>query len=395
MTVAATKIWVHVLEGLNAFACTLYFQYLLFHLRDQFGFDQQESLLCLALHGLIYTGAAWAGGRFGQRQGYLTALRLGFAGMAGVLLLASFWPTNCAVQIIAMGGWTVAQCLTWPIIEAVVSENETRAGVARRVGLYNVIWADVGALAFCSGGTLIKHLGPHSLYWLPAGLHLLQLAVLVFIAPGVRTAHAQAGHTPPEPHVPEAAAFKQKVSPQVFLKMAWLAIPFAYIAINTMLAVVPQRSRALGLDNAQAGMFWSIWFFVRLAAFAVLWQWTGWHYRFRWLLAAYVGLLGSFGVLMLAQSLWALAAAQAVFGCSAGLIYYSSLFYAMDVGEAKGEHGGMHEAAIGAGICLGPALAALTLHFLPSQPQSGAWAVAGLMVVGLAALSIMRLRASR
>ncbi len=40
--------------------------------------------------------------------------------------------------------------------------------------------------------------------------------------------------------------------------------------------------------------------------------------------------------------------AQIAFGISVGLIYYSSLFYSMDVGETKGEHGGLHEAMIGA-----------------------------------------------
>ncbi len=395
MTAAATKTWVHVLEGMNAFACTFYFQYLLFHLRDQFGFGQRESLLFLALHGLIYTGAAWAGGRFGQRRGYLAALQLGFAGMTLSVLVAGAWPAHCAVQIGAMVCWTVSQCMTWPIIEALVSENESRAGVARRVGLYNVIWAAVGALAYCSGGALIERLGPGALYALPAGLHLAQLVLLSRIAPGVREAHAQAGRVPVETAVPEAAAFQQKVPPALFLKMAWLVIPFTYIAINTLLAVVPQRSLALGLDTAKAGAFWAVWFFVRLASFVLLWQWTGWHYRFRWLVAAFGALAVSFCVLMLSQSLPVLVAAQAVFGCAAGLIYYSSLFYAMDVGEAKGEHGGIHEAVIGAGICTGPALAALTLHLLPDQPESGAWAVAVMLALGLAALGVVRARAAR
>ena len=44
--------------------------------------------------------------------------------------------------------------------------------------------------------------------------------------------------------VPEEAAFHQPVSPKTFLKMAWLANPFAYVAINTVIAVMPGIAHA-------------------------------------------------------------------------------------------------------------------------------------------------------
>jgi len=57
--------------------------------------------------------------------------------------------------------------------------------------------------------------------------------------------------------------------------------------------------------------------------------------------------------------------AQILFGFSVGLIYYSSLYYSMDVGEASGAHGGFHEAALGVGIFAGPAVGATTLFLFP------------------------------
>jgi MFS family permease len=94
---------------------------------------------------------------------------------------------------------------------------------------------------------------------------------------------------------------------------------------------------------------------------------------------------------LLAPSLWLLLGAQIVFGLALGLIYYSSLFYSMDVGETKGEHGGLHEAAIGAGNCTGPAIGATALYFFPRHLDSGTWAVSGLLVVGfLLALCLKR-----
>jgi hypothetical protein len=146
------------------------------------------------------------------------------------------------------------------------------------------------------------------------------------------------------------------------------------------------------LSTAQAGLFCSIWLFVRMGTFVALWQWTGWHYRFRWLLGGFVGLTASFTLLLLSNNLGLLISAQVVFGVSVGLIYYSSLFYSMDVGETKGEHGGLHEAMIGAGSCVGPAVGALSLCLTPGSPNASAYAVAAILACGLAGLIGLRMR---
>ena len=74
------------------------------------------------------------------------------------------------------------------------------------------------------------------------------------------------------------------------------------------------------------------------------------------------------------------------FGLAAGVIYYSSLFYSLDVGTAKAEHSGLHEAAIGLGICAGPALGAVSLQLLPAVPHAAAVAVTTLLMAGGVAL---------
>src|SRR5262249_39652215 len=185
----------------------------------------------------------------------------------------------------------------------------------------------------------------------------------------------------------------QPVSPKTFLKMAWLANPFAYVAIYTVIAVMPGIANKLHLSPTQVGWFGSVWWFGRLATFALLWQWRGWHYRFRWLVSSVVMLIAGFAVLLLAKELWLVVVAQVFFGFAAGLIYYSSLFYSMDVGgESQGEHGGLHEAAIGAGVFAGPAVGAAALQWLPTHSGSGVFAVSALLLCGLVALIRLRLR---
>jgi predicted MFS family arabinose efflux permease len=168
--------------------------------------------------------------------------------------------------------------------------------------------------------------------------------------------------------------------------MAWLSNPFAYIAINTLVAVLPGVAGRLQLDTGLAGVVCSLWCFARLAAFVFLWRCTAWHYRFRWLLLSFTLLMLSFVAILVVPNLWVILLAQLFFGAATGLIYYSSLFYSMEGSGARSEHGGIHEAAIGLGNCAGPAVGALSLEFAAGSPESGAFGVAGLLALGLVGL---------
>jgi MFS family permease len=146
---------------------------------------------------------------------------------------------------------------------------------------------------------------------------------------------------------------------------------------------MPGLANRMELNLATAGIFCSIWFFARFAAFFILWRWTGWHYRFSWLICAYWVSLLCFLCILLVPQFHIIIAAQIIFGFCVGLIYYSSLFYSMDQSDTKGEHGGFHEAAIGSGLFTGPTVGATGLYLFPQYPSSGAWAVAGLLTFGL------------
>ena len=384
-----TKTVCFVLEGLNSFAATFFLYYLFFLMRDEHGFSNRGNLFLTAAHGCVYLFASWQGGQFAQQVGYFKTLRLGYVGMAVALTMGLLSP-GLTGQIIALLAWTIPLCLIWPALEALVTEGEDFRGTARMVGIYNIVWSAGSAFAFCSGGWLWQKLGHSGLYGLPLLLIFVQFTLTLGLE---RSAKRLPKPNPPAagmPHEIESFARKQPLPLKRFLQMAWLANPFAYVAINTIGAVIPQLAARFHLTPAESGVFCSLWFYVRLAAFILLWQWAGWHYRFRWLLAAFIGLVFSFAALLLAPQFWIVIAAQAVFGLAVALIYYSSLFYSMDAGDTKGAHGGLHEAAIGLGICAGPALGATALTFFPQQPDSGTFAVTVLLLGGLGGLLCLR-----
>jgi MFS family permease len=387
MNLRRLKMGYFVLEGLNSFGTTLYLYYFYFFTREMYGFGNKANLVLAAIAGLVYAVCSLYGGRFAQRFGYFNALKLGFGVMLGALLVAS-QVSGLYGQVLLLMLVVVGMCFTWPTLEALVSEGETRRGVQNMVGVYNVVWAGTGAVGYFLGGAILETLGLRSIFYVPIAILLVQLAVTFRLEVAARAAVAEGNSSSyaasPEVH-PHSPA-----ETRCFLRMAWLANPFAYIAINTLVAVMPGIAARLGLSTMAAGFCCSIWCFSRLGAFFVLWFWGGWHYRFRWLVAAYLALVGTFALILLVPSLSVLVLAQLPLGAALGLIYYSSLFYSMDSGEPKGEHGGIHEAAIGIGNFTGPAIGAASLHLLPQYANSGAIAVTVLLLSGLGGIAWIR-----
>jgi MFS family permease len=381
VTFAALKRNVFILEALNGFAASIYFNYLFFFLKDHFGFGNKGNLFFGAINGFLYVFGSLYAGRFAQKKGYFTALKIGFTGLIISLLVALF-STTVPMQLLAMCIWTIAICFTWPVLEALSCEGESAQTLPKKVGLYNLVWSFAFAFGYFVGGGIIESFGWKTIFILPAVIHAIQLMIVTNVGRKVNSQWAELpGAPPPAPAQHEVSSDISKR----FLRMAWLANPFAYIAMNSVIPLIPSVAAHFHFTPTTAGFICSIWMFARLASFVLLWKWTAWHYRFGWLVSAYILLILSFTTLLLSTELWLLIVIQIVFGWSVGLIYYSSLFYSMDASDTKGEHGGIHEAAIGAGIFGGPAIGLAAMHLSPAANAS-VWAVSAVLGCGLLGL---------
>jgi MFS family permease len=382
MTRSSFNYGVFALEALNALGTTFYINYLFFFLKNEFAFTNKQNLLVCALNGLAFAPCALLGGRFGQKQGYLETLALGSVVMIGCLG-ASLFLSSATGVILAMVAWTLGMCFTWPNLEALASDHQDPARLPMTIGIYNVIWSGGGAIALFSGGAVAEALGWKSIFWVPILIHLVQIVVVFALKPAWKKICSAPVRVTGDLHETQPEG-------RLFLKMAWIANPFAYIAINTIIPLIPDVATRLKLSPKFAGFFCSIWFFSRMFTFALLALWPGWHYRFRHLVFAYAGMILCFCGILLFENLWWLIAAQVGIGWCIGLIYYSSLYYSMHVGENKGEHGGVHEAVIGLGIFAGPAIGAASLEFFPDQRESSVFGVAIILAIGLAVILQVR-----
>ncbi len=394
MSFRQLKFAVFTLEGLNAFATGLYFNWLFFFTERQLHFGVSENLSLVALHGLIYTGSAWLGGWVAHRLGSFPALKIGFSIMALALGAGAFLHLTAA-QVAVMLAWTFGVCFSWPTLQSLISEGEPKSRMPRMAGIYNIIWAGVSAISYFIGGVLFEKLGVASMFWIPVLIHILQLGMVFWLAQKVSHVEvpmAKEG-TRDAPQMSSELLIKEDaLARKIFLRFALLTNPFAYVAINTAIPMIPEVAARFKLSPIWAGVFCSLWLFMRMAAFILFWLWPGWHYRFGFLLSAKILLVISFLGLLLAPQLWIMLMAQVVFGLSVGLIYYSSLYYSMNGGTAKSEHGGLHEAMIGLGTFVGATVGVSAKYFFPAVAGISIWAVACLLLIGLGALIWLRYR---
>jgi MFS family permease len=376
--IGLTKSLFYLLEFLHCYGVVFYSNFIFFYMNRQFGFGAKENLLLAALHGTVYTIASWQGGAFAQRHGYVKSLYIGCIGMS-LMMVAGLFAHGATTQVVIFGVWSVFLCFTWPSLEAIISSSAGNS-LCTLVGLYNVTWAAGGALAYFTAGMVLDKLGMPSLFWLPLCFFLVELAILPYAALRFAKESKSLPVTPQQhPRVDPATSKK-------FLYMAWLANPLSYVAINTVIPLIPTIAGKLGLSTGLAGIFGSLWMFTRLFAFIALWRWTGWHYRLRWLIASYAIMIIGFVGMILTQSIAVLIICELGFGVAVGLIYYSSLYYSMNASDQQGANGGLHEAMIGMGLGLGPALGAAALFLLPAASGAGAWSVGGFLVAGFGGL---------
>jgi len=386
--ISKAKAFFYLIEFINSYAAVYYSNFLFFYLKRDFDFDKVENLLTAAFGGGLYILAAWQGGKYAERRGCIQALYSGLSVVTLSLLAGLAIPISVA-QVLAYGGWTIGICFTWPALEALISERAGRR-LADCVGLFNVTWAAGGAVGYFTTGLLLETLGMPSLFWLPILLNLAQMIILAY-GSTLRLKENSDENNEMSNDAPVSLIARLGEN-RLFLRMAWLANPFSYVAINTVIPLIPSLAEKLGLTTGKAGIICSLWMFARLFAFAILWPWARWHYSFKWLAGAFLLMIAAFFGFLTASSLPLLIISEVCFGASIGLIYYSSLYYSMNVSKGRSTNAGIHEAVIGVGLFMGPAIGALALYLSPAAASIGAWSVGGLLCTGFIGLFLIKKR---
>lgn len=314
----------------------------------QYGFTKAQNLLLALVESVLYVVVAFSAGplmRAYARKG-LTA-RGWLAGVFVVQLVSS-----CLV-LLGLWGVVVGACLLsvvgaalWPVMESYLSSGRHGHDMRRAIGVFNVAWMS-------ATGAALLLMAPFT--GTPAAAYSLLALLPVSVA---SLALLRAFPRQPAPHQPDEHHTHVPPGYSALLRASRFILPVSYVFISVLGPVLPYRMKALELEEWTKTPLTSLWMFARMGMVVLLAYYPFWHGKWSTIAVGVVLLAGGFGCAMLAPSAPVLVVGLAAFGIGHGILYYASLYYAMAVGSAAVDAGGVFEALIGVGYVIGP-LAAL------------------------------------
>ncbi|MCA9279261.1 MAG: hypothetical protein H6815_08165 [Phycisphaeraceae bacterium] len=317
------------------------------------------------------------------------------------------WP-----MFLFAGMYNIPLGVLWPTVESYLTGGRTKAQLKRTTGKFNFTWAGTLIAGLLLIAPLIKQ-APTASFWI-VGLSNLFVVPFVLMLPK-HPAHGLANDDV-APNMPADVVANERKLLVVFRFQLFAS----YIVASAISAVLP-----FVLDRLHVAKNWhtpaeSIWAATRIGPFVLMGIWAGWHGKWSvpWVAAAL--LMGGFVLSVLSPELMRLGlsettavimlvAALSLLGIGIGIIYTAALNYAMEVGSAKVEAAGKHEALIGCGIAIGPAcviVASLCEHVIRSPtalaPDEHAtpsgifvWTAIGLVLLIVSTLLGLGLRSAR
>ena len=392
--IAAGWAPLYTAEALCSVAGTLLSIGVSFYMKDRFHWQMWQIFLINASQGVVYVPGAllarWVTARVGRRRALC-----GIYAILTVLSLAAARIVSAPGIVTILLAYTFVIGISWPMLESLVAGGRPQ-GMARRLAIYNVVWPAAGAAAIAVEGTIIRY-WTAGVFLIPAAMHILSLGLMLLLAAGYSQTSADAAST--APHIaPEPQLLRKR---KLALWLSRTALPATYTVIYGLMPIMPFLPVMKPLGTATQTLVASVWLVTRWIAFVVLALGSWWHARPRVLLWAAVLMLVSFFGMTLrptggaspATDLASMIAWQAALGLALGMIYAASLYFGMVLSDGSTAHGGYHEALIGLGWLLGPAVGAAGQLLFPDNALSGIAAVGSVIalsvIVVLATAAIM------
>jgi MFS family permease len=393
---------IYAAEAVGSVSGTLLTVGLPFYTQTRFGWGARENFLVATCQGVGYVLGALSAGRIAGRWGRRSSLVVLFV----VMMLLGAGAATCAVKGLVLAvvalvvGTSFVMAMTWPMLESLVASDGEPQKMSRRLGVYNVVWAVTGSIALAGSGAVIEHAPPWAFLSLIAACHAIAACLVLSVAreaddasPVVSTAAAA--------EAPEPELVRQRT---VALWLSRIALPATYLIIYGLAPALPSLPAVERLTPTVATVVASAWLAARAATFVVTAHTKFWHTRpslLFWaavlMLAAFLGtvLAPSSRGLGLAPAILLMVIAEVFLGIAVGMIYSGSLYFGMVLSEGSTKHGGYHEALIGLGQIMGPAMGASMAVLYPGQLWPGIGAISGLVALTVALAAVAKARAAR
>lgn len=349
---------------------------LFFVTAQHYRFSPARNLVLAASMGALSAAASWRSGRLAARFAPRAVLWAAFALWGAVALLPVALPhAQWALWVTAFVA-SVTSATIWPIVESYVSAGRHGAHMRQAIGWFNVVWTPAMAVPLFLM-PLVARLGLPWCLGLGSVVNVFALAATLALPP-----------RPAAHHAAEARAAMGLEYGALAKSSTWL-LPLSYVISTAIAPLLPFRLAAVGV-RSDGSVFAGLWMTARFLTFFTMWRTAFWHGRWGTLAAGSALLLTSFAAILLAPTVVGLVAGLLGFGVGMGLIYYCALYYSLTVGHAAVEAGGLFEALVGVGSCVGP-LVGTAGQFLggPGHASAATLGVTAL-VLALGARGVLR-----
>lgn len=381
---------VYAVAALTSTGTTLLVVAIFFYTRYTFHWTLLQNFLLATAQGTVYVIGSMFAGAAARKLDRCRALALVYAAMCLLSLLAFMVSGSAGAVIPVILLYTGVSSVGWPMLESLATSNCDAHLMSRRIGAYNLVWATTSMTALALDGTINTH-WPGGIFIIPALVHGASCLIVLSMHRASADAQTDAHDAHPEPE-PELLRMRK-----LALWLSRLALPSTYVAIYSLMALMPSLPVMKDLSAPARTAVSSVWMGTRLLAFVVMGASTWWHARPRLLLGAAVAVLITFFATTIRPSdvlagstqaidLNVMIFAQIIMGVALGIIYSGSLYFGMVLSDGSTDHGGYHEALIGLGQLAGPGAGAIAQWLYPGNLYAGvasAGSIVFLSVVGV------------
>lgn len=330
--------------------------------KQAYGFSQLDNYLMAVVIGVTYIIGSLGAGPL------LRALRIRFPRLSDRAVLVWLMVLMAILCLIPLGAraasisgsWPLWLLVTlyspltgilWPVVESFVSGGRSGPTLLRTLGIWNVVWSSAVVLASWGMGPALER---HAIAAI-ATLGLMHLSSCLVLLPFPRFAARHEAET------------HQANLPLIYrdlLATFRIILPVSYVISSALGPFLPSAMETLRIPVPWQPIVLSAWQLPRMLGFIVHQVTTSWRGTWAHPIAGGIMLLIGFVAAILAPRLainlgaatgtWLLIGGLTVFGAGMSCIYSGAIYYAMSVGNAEVDAGGMHEALIGVGYTIGP-----------------------------------------
>jgi len=243
--------------------------------------------------------------------------------------------------------------ILWPVVESFVSGGRTGPGLMRALGKWNIVWSAAVVLASWGMGPALEN---HAVAAIAAlGLMHLMSCLCLILFPTYAARHAAETHAANLPPI-----YRD------LLETFRICLPVSYVFSSALGPFLPSAMDTLAVPIAWQPIVLSAWQLPRMLGFVVHQATTAW--RGKWVHPISGSLMLALGFILAilaprlathvgnSTGITLLVAGLTIFGAGMSCIYSGAIYYAMSVGNAEVDAGGAHEALIGVGYTVGPAI---------------------------------------